>query len=406
MRFQTQVLHTIPDKITGATNTPIYQTSAYAVDTAEDMANIFMGRKPGYIYTRVGNPTLSAFESRVTVLENGVGAVSFSSGMAAIAMSVMNVLSAGDEIVSASGIFGGTNSLFRELATYGVTTRFAKSSDAADFAESITDKTKLIYAETIGNPKLDVADIKVLADLAHSRNIPLFVDSTVTTPFMIRPLELGADVVIHSASKALNGNGNSIGGIVVTGKSAVWNPDKFPKLNEFEKFGPFMYLARLRARMATDFGSSLSPFNAYLTGVGLDTLALRMERATDNALALAKYLSNNEKVKVSYPGLVSHPNHELAKRQFQGRYGLMLTLKLGNIENAFKFIDGLKLALNVSNIGDARTLVIHPHSTIFLHASDAEKAASGVTEDLVRVAVGIEDIEDLKEDFEQSLAKL
>lgn len=406
MRFQTQVLHTIPDKTTGATNTPIYQTSAYAVDTAEDMANIFKGRKPGYIYTRVGNPTLSAFESRVTALENGVGAVSFSSGMAAIAMSVMNVLSAGDEIVSSSGIFGGTNSLFRELATYGVTTRFAKSSDAADFAESITDKTKLIYAETIGNPKLDVADIKVLADLAHSRNIPLFVDSTVTTPFMIKPLELGADVVIHSASKALNGNGNSIGGIVVTGKSAVWNPDKFPKLKEFEKFGPFMYLARLRARMATDFGSSLSPFNAYLTGVGLDTLALRMERATDNALALAKYLSNNEKVKVSYPGLVSHPNHELAKRQFQGRYGLMLTLKLGNMEKAFKFIDGLKLALNVSNIGDARTLVIHPHSTIFLHASDAEKAASGVTDDLVRVAVGIEDIEDLKEDFEQSLAKL
>ena len=406
MRFQTQVLHTIPDKTTGATNTPIYQTSAYAVDTAEDMANIFRGRKPGYIYTRVGNPTLSAFESRVTALENGVGAVSFSSGMAAIAMSVMNVLSAGDEIVSASGIFGGTNSLFRELATYGVTTRFAKSSDAADFAESITDKTKLIYAETIGNPKLDVADIKVLADLAHSRNIPLFVDSTVTTPFMIKPLELGADVVIHSASKALNGNGNSIGGIVVTGKSAVWNPDKFPKLKEFEKFGPFMYLARLRARMATDFGSSLSPFNAYLTGVGLDTLALRMERATDNALALAKYLSHNEKVKVSYPGLVSHPNHELAKRQFNGRYGLMLTLKLGNIEKAFKFIDGLKLALNVSNIGDARTLVIHPYSTIFLHASDAEKVASGVTEDLVRVAVGIEDIEDLKEDFEQSLSKL
>ncbi|MBR3622754.1 MAG: O-acetylhomoserine aminocarboxypropyltransferase/cysteine synthase [Selenomonadaceae bacterium] len=270
----------------------------------------------------------------------------------------------------------------------------------------MTEKTKLVYTETIGNPKLDVADIKVLSDLAHNNNLPLFVDNTVTTPFMIRPLELGADVVIHSASKALNGNGNSIGGIVIVGNSAVWNLDKFPKLREFEKFGPLMYLARLRARMAADFGSALSPFNAHLTSIGLDTLALRMERATDNALALAEYLSYNKKVKISYPGLLSHPDYELAKRQFQGRYGLMFTLKAGSMENAFKFIDGLKLALNVSNIGDARTLVIHPWSTIFLHADDEEKAASGITEDLVRVAVGIEDIEDLKEDFEQSLAKL
>ncbi|MBO6304449.1 MAG: O-acetylhomoserine aminocarboxypropyltransferase/cysteine synthase [Selenomonadaceae bacterium] len=406
MRFNTEVLHKIPDKTTGATNIPIYQTAAYAVDTAEDMANIFKGRKPGYIYTRVGNPTLSAFENRLTALENGVGAVSFASGMAAVAMSVMNILSAGDEIVSAGGIFGGTSSLFRELMSYGITTRFAKSCRVEDMVECITEKTKLIYAETIGNPKLDVADIKSLSDLAHSHNLPLFVDSTVTTPFIVKPLTLGADVVIHSTSKALNGNGNSIGGIVIAGKSAALNADKFPKLAEFKAFGPFMYLARLRARMSTDFGSSLSPFNAYLTGIGLDTLAIRMERANSNAVALAKYLSSNEKIKVSYPGLLSHPDHELAMRQFNGRCGSMLTLRLGSMEKAFKFINGLKLALNVSNIGDARTLVIHPYSTIFFHASEGEKEIAGVTEDLVRVSVGIEDIEDLKEDFEQSLAKL
>lgn len=406
MRFNTAVLHKIPDKATGATNVPIHQTAAYAIDTAEDMANIFKGRKPGYIYTRVGNPTLSAFENRLTALESGVGAVSFASGMAAVAMSIMNILSAGDEIVSASGIFGGTSSLFRELSDYGVTTRFAKSCRVEDMAECITDKTKLVYTETIGNPKLDVADIKSLADLAHSHNLPLFVDSTVTTPFILKPLTLGADVVIHSTSKALNGNGNSIGGIVITGKSAALNADKFPKLAEFKGFGPFMYLARLRTRMSTDFGSALSPFNAYLTSIGLDTLAIRMERATSNALALAEFLSANEKVKVTYPGLSFHPDYELATRQFNKRYGLMMTLRLGSTENAFKFINGLKIALNVSNIGDARTLVIHPYSTIFLHAGETEKEAAGVTEDLVRVSVGIEDIEDLKEDFEQSLKNL
>lgn len=408
MKFGTRALHEnfAPDKVTGATKEPIYQTSAYAVDTAEDMENIFKGRKPGFVYTRVGNPTLSTFERRMTALENGVGSVSFASGMAAISMSVMNILSAGDEIVASGGLFGGTTSLFKELADYGITTRFAKSNNVADFAEHITDKTKLIYTETIGNPKLDVADISALANLAHGHNLPLFVDSTVTTPYLIQPLTLGADIVIHSASKGLNGNGNSIGGIVIAGKSAVWNGKKFPKLAEFEKFGPLMYLARLRARMATDFGASFAPFNAYLTNIGLDTLALRMERATDNAMALAEELFGNEKAKVNYPGLLSHPDHELAKKQFHDRYGIMLTLRLGSRERAFKFINSLKIALNVSNIGDARTLVIHPYSTIFLHADEREKELSGISEDLVRISVGIEDISDLKEDFLGALAKL
>ena len=278
------------------------------------------------------------------------------------------------------------------------------------FSACITERTKLLYTETIGNPRLDVADIASLARLAHAHALPLFVDSTVTTPYLIQPIKLGADVVIHSTSKSINGNGNSIGGIVIVGKNDGWDMEMFPKLKEFSSFGPMSYLARLRARMATDFGSSWSPFNAYLTGIGLDTLALRMERSCANALALAQVMEKHfntcpdESMSANYPGLESSPYHSLAKKQFQNRYGSMLTLRMGTREKAFRFINSLNIALNVSNIGDARTLVIHPWSTIYLHAGEDEKANAGVTEDLVRVNVGIEDIDDLQEDFEQALA--
>ncbi|MBQ1456280.1 MAG: cysteine synthase A, partial [Thermoguttaceae bacterium] len=238
----------------------------------------------------------------------------------------------------------------------------------------------------------------------HTHGLPLFVDNTVTTPYLVRPLSLGADVVIHSTSKAINGNGNSVGGIVVVGRFP-WNAEKFPKLKEFSAYGTMSYLARLGACMRTDYGSSLSPFNAYLTGIGLDTLALRMERACENAMALADDFRSKDSVTVHYPGLPDHPGHELARRQFAGHYGAMLTLRLGSQERAFRFINHLSLALNVSNIGDARTLVIHPWSTIYLHASEEEKARAGVTDDLVRVSVGIEDKDDLLDDFEQALEK-
>lgn len=402
MRFATKLLHGAftPDKTTGATAQPVYQTAAYAQATAEDMAGIFAGKKPGFAYTRVGNPTLASFERRLASLEDGIGAVSFSSGMAAVAMSILNLLSSGDEIAASGSLFGGTSALFRDLADYGIKVRYARNTGVEAFAACLTEKTKLIYTETIGNPGLDVADISALAELAHAHGIPLFVDNTVTTPYLFQPLHFGADVVIHSTSKAINGNGNSIGGVVIVGKFR-WSAEKFPKLAEFSAFGPMSYLVRLRTRMATDFGSTLSPFNAYLTGIGLDTLALRMERACGNALALAESFAE-QGLEVNYPGLPAHPFHELAKRQFGGRYGAMLTLRLGSRAKAFRFINALSIALNVSNIGDARTLVIHPWSTIFLHAGEEEKARAGVTEDLVRVNVGIEDLEDLLEDFGQA----
>ena len=408
MRFTTQLLHRNfdPDKTTGSTTQPIYQTSAYYQPTAEDMVRVFNGRQPGFVYTRVGNPTLASFERRLAALEGGIGAVSFASGMSAVSMSIMNIVGAGDEIVSNGSLFGGTGDFFRELSTYNVTIKYVASSNVEDFASLITEKTKLIYAETIGNPKLDIVDIEALAKLAHSYNLPLFIDNTVTTPYLVKPLSLGADVVIHSTSKAINGNGNSIGGVVVVGSKFKWNADKFPKLKDFTKFKAMSYLVKLRTTMLTDFGGCMSPFNAYLTGIGLDTLALRMERACNNALQLAEFCMKRDNVIVNYPGLETNTYHALAKKQFNNRYGTMMTLKLGSQERAFKFINSLKYALNVSNIGDARTLVIHPCSTIYLHASDEAKKNADVTEDLVRVNVGIEDIEDLIEDFSQAFRNL
>lgn len=403
MRFTTRLLHEAfaPDAATGATTQPLYQTSAFYQPMAEEMARVFAGRKPGFVYTRVNNPTVARFEQRVNALEGGVGAVACASGMAAVSHAVLNILSQGDEILASGGLYGGTSSLFRDFASYGIGVRYAAGGSVADFRAALTERTRLIYIETIGNPKLDVVDIAALSELAHAHGVPLFVDNTVTTPYLCQPLALGADVVIHSTSKALNGNGNSIGGIVVSGGKFRWDAACFPKLREYP-FGPMSYLVRLRLRMVTDYGGCMAPFNAYLTGIGLDTLALRLDRITANALSLATFFAARGE-RVNYPGLPEHPSHALAARQFGGRYGAMLTLRLGTRKRAFRFIDALHYALNVSNIGDARTLVIHPASTIFLHASEEEKANAGVTDDLVRINVGLEDIEDLQEDFAQAL---
>ena len=407
MNFATELLHggLLPDKATGATTLPIYQTAAYNQNSAEDLEKIFSLRKLGFIYSRIGNPTTATFERRISDLERGAGAVAFSSGMAAISAAIMNIVEVGDEIISSAGLFGGTSALFGELKSFGVNARYVTDNRVENFAELMTNKTKLVYVETIGNPKLDVADISSLAALAHENNLPLLVDSTVTTPYLVRPLELGADVVIHSTSKMINGGGNSIGGIVVVGKKFRWDVDKFPKLVEFKSFGAMRYLARLRAKVLTNFGGCPSPFNIFLTNVGLDTLALRMERSCQNALTLAAFCAENENVAVNYPGLKSNFYHELAKSQFGERFGTILTLKFGSKEKAFGFLNSLQFAFKASNIGDARTLVIHPASTIYLHSSETEKFNAGVTDDLVRVSVGIEDITDLLDDFELALSK-
>lgn len=408
MKFATELLHKnfLPDKATGATTLPIYQSAAYFQETADDMEKVFAGKKFGFVYTRVGNPTTAIFERRLANLERGAGAVAFSSGMAAISAAILNILQSGDEIISSGGVFGGTSGFFRELKNFGVTVRYVTENRAENFAKLINEKTKLIYAETIGNPKLDVANIGEIARISHEKNVPFCVDNTVTTPFLVRPIELGADIVIHSTSKMMNGGGNAIGGVVICGKNFHWDFQKFPQLEEFKKFGALSYFVRLRAKMLTDFGGCPSPFNIFLTSVGLDTLALRMDRACQNALQLAEFCAQNKKIAVNYLGLKNNPYHNLAKKQFGGRFGTMFTLKFGSKERAFNFINSLKIALNVSNIGDARTLIIHPASTIYFSASDEEKKFAGVTDDLVRVTVGIEDIQDLIDDFAAALDKV
>lgn len=405
MEFNTKLIHgsTNADDM-GSTLTPIYQSTAFSHKTAEELESIFKGTDFGFIYTRINNPTVESFERRIKDLEGGIGAIACASGMSAITLAIMNIAGNGDEIISGSGIFGGTYSLFENLKDYGIMPRYAKDSNISSFEECINEKTKLIFVETIGNPKLDVVDIKQLAELAHHHKIPLIVDNTVTTPYLIRPIKLGADIVIHSTSKYINGSGNSIGGIIVDSGRFKWDLKKYPSLKEFSKFGPFIYLAKLRKGIFKDFGACISPFNAYLNTIGIDTLGLRMDRICDNANELAKKLNENSKVvSVNYPGLEDNPNNNISKDQFNNKHGGILTIRVGSKENAFKVINNLKYALNIANIGDVRTLVIHPASTIYATNTIEEKENMGVYEDLIRISVGIEDSIDLIKDFENAL---
>ncbi|MEG6565389.1 PLP-dependent transferase [Thermoanaerobacterium saccharolyticum] len=408
MRFNTMLLHLNygPDEKTGASLTPIYQSISFS-HSAEEMENIFKGSEYGFTYTRINNPTIEAFERRIASLESGIGAVACSSGMAAIALALLNILKTGDEILTGSGIFGGTYELFKDFENFGITVKFAKDNSIEAFKESITNNTKLIYIETIGNPKLDVLDIKSLSVLAHENKIPLIVDNTVTTPYLIRPIEIGADIVIHSTSKFINGHGNSIGGIIVDSGKFKWDFNKYPMLKKFEKYGQFAYLAKLRKGLFRNIGACMSPFNAYLNNLGLETLGIRMERLCENAYELAVFLREFDKVlSVNYPGLRESPFHDIAKRQFGDKFGAILTIRVGSKEKAYKMINSLKYATNITNIGDTRTLIIHPSSTIFAESSDDEKKFMGVYDDLIRICVGLEDVEDLKEDFKQSIDRL
>lgn len=327
--------------------------------------------------------------------------------MAAITLAILNILKTGDEILSSSGIFGGTYELFKDFENFGITVKFAKDNSIDAFKESITNNTKLIYIETIGNPKLDVPDIKSLSVLAHENKIPLIVDNTVTTPYLIRPIEMGADIVIHSTSKFINGHGNSIGGIIVDSGKFNWDFNKYSMLKKFEKYGQFAYLAKLRKGLFRNIGACMSPFNAYLNNLGLETLGIRMERLCQNAYELAVFLKEFDKVlSVNYPGLKESPFHDIAKRQFGDKFGAILTIRVGSKEKAYKMINSLKYATNITNIGDTRTLIIHPSSTILAESSDEEKKFMGVFDDLIRICVGLEDIEDLKEDFKQAIDRL
>ena len=392
----------------GATAVPIHQTVSYAYKTAKELADVFAGRGPGYVYTRLSNPTTSALEARLTQLENGIGCIATASGMAAITSVAVSLLKAGDEIVAAKGIFGGTVSLFKNtLGRFGVKTHFVDAVETENFAQAINDKTKFIFAETIGNPRMDVPDLPAISKIARAANIPLVVDSTVTTPFVAQCVDFGADIVIHSTSKFINGHGTAIGGCIVDTGNYDWANGAFEDIRRLaERAGRMAFLGNLRNLIYRDLGGCPAPMNSFLMLQGLETLPGRIRKHCENAGVLAKYLHGHKKVSwVNYPGLPESKFHGRVGELYDGKGGGLLTFGLGDKEKAFRFIDSLKLAKNVANLGNAKTLVIHPASTIFHEFDDKERGEMGVSEDMVRVSVGLEDIEDIVKDFEQATEK-
>ena len=408
MEFSTKILHGKSAKRfqDGATLPPISQVSAFSYESAEELEKVFSNKASGFAYTRIGNPTVDAFEKRMCELEGGLAATACSSGMAAVTSALLNILRAGDEVIAGSGLFGGTIDLFRDLQALGIKTRFVTHMTVDEIEKNITERTKVIFGEIIGNPGLDVMDIQSVATLSHANKIPLIVDATTSTPYLINSIQHGADIVIHSSSKYINGSGNSVSGIIVDSGNFSWDFDKYPNLSEYKKFGRFAFSAGLRNGIWRNMGGCLSPMNAYLNMIGLETLALRMQRICDNALALSKALEEIQGVSVNYPGLESSPYYPLIQKQFGGRGGEIVTLRVGSKQRAYKLINSLKYALKATNIGDTKTLVIHPASTIYLHSNDEQRINAGVFDDTIRISIGIEDAVDLIEDFTNAINNL
>lgn len=408
MRFNTKLLHgnAIKAYPAGATIPPISQVSAFAYDTAEELEKVFNNRAPGFAYTRISNPIIDSFERRVNELEGGKGAVACASGMSAITQALLNILSEGDELIAGSGLFGGTIDLFKDFEKFGIKTRFVKHVTVEEIKPLINEKTKVVYGEVIGNPGLDVMDIKAVADFVHERNIPLIVDSTTTTPYLIRPFEFGADIVIHSASKYINGSGNSISGVIVDSGHFKWECSRYKGFEAYKKYGDLAYIAKLRNGIWRNMGGCLAPMNAFLNIIGMETLGLRMEKICDNAKRLAEAINEIGIVTVNYPTIEDNPYQELVKKQFNGKGGGILTIRAGSKERAYQLMNKLKYALKATNIGDSKTLVIHPASTIYTHSTKEQMQNAGVWEDTIRVSVGIEDTQDLIEDFVSAIKSL
>lgn len=410
LHFETLLIHGgLEPGPAGATTVPIVQSSAFAHNTAEDLEDIFRGRKAGQIYTRLNNPTTESLERRLALLEGAVAAVATASGMAAISTAVLTILRSGDEILASSSLFGGTYSLFRDtLSNYGISSRFVDPVDLNAIEQAITPATRLIFVETIGNPKMDVPDIAAIAVIARRAGIPLLLDATVTSPYLARGRDLGADLVVHSTSKFINGTGSVIGGAIIDNGTFDWNSPLFPHFEPFaKKYRQFAFTARLRKLMHKDLGGCPAPMNSFLLTEGIETLALRLERHCKSAMELARFLRKHPRVAwVNYPGLEDSPFHAIAARQFGGRFGGLLTFGLGSQAEAFRCINGLKLAKNLANIGDAKTLVIHPASTICVDYNPEQRRLMGVTDELVRVSVGLEYTNDIIGDFARSLDAL
>ena len=396
---------------------PIYQTTSYGFRSTEHAANLFALKEFGNIYTRLMNPTNDVFEKRMAALEGGVGALATSSGQAAITFAVLNIAGAGDEIVSASSLYGGTYNLFNvTLPKIGIRVRFVDPSDPEHFRKAITDRTKALYLESVGNPKLDVPDIAAIADVAHEHGIPLIVDNTLPSPYLLRPIEHGADIVVHSATKFIGGHGTSIGGVIVDGGRFDWKASgKFPGFTEpdpsyhglvyWDAFGPLSFIVKARVQLARDIGACLSPFNAFLFLQGLETLHLRMQRHSENALAVAKFLKSHPAVEwVRYPGLEDDPSYEMARKYMPKGQGAILTFGIrGGYEAGRRLIDSVKLFSHLANVGDSKSLIIHPASTTHSQLEGEELLSTGVTPEMVRLSVGTEAIEDILEDLDQAI---
>lgn len=409
MKFDTKLLHgeLNHEEYHQATLPPIFQSNAFQHSSAEKLEKIFQNKAPGFSYTRINNPTVDAFEKRMTTLEGGIGSVACSSGMAAIFNAIVNILETGDEILSSASVFGGTIGLFQDLQALGIQIKYIEHLSKETIDANVNEHTKVIFGEVIGNPKLDVLNIQEVADAAHEHGIVCIIDNTAATSFLVQPLFLGADIVIQSSSKYINGSSNSISGIITDSGKFKWDIEKYPQMKEYKKMGPYAFLAKLRNTLFRNTGACLSPTNAFLNYIGLETLGVRMERICKNAEALAKWFNQQEEIeKVQYPGLSDNPWYETAKQQFQHGFGGLITIRLGSKKRAFQVFDALKIPLKVSNIGDTKTLVIHPSSTIYAHSTEEEKIHAGVYDDLIRISVGLEDVDDLIEDFAQALHQI
>jgi len=418
--FDTLALHAgfSSDPATGSAAVPIYQTASYVFQDTAHAARLFALEEPGNIYTRIQNPTTDVLEKRVAALEGGVAAVAYASGLAAISAALLTLCNPGDEIVASTRLYGGTVTLLStQLKRLGIETAWVDSDEAIDFERVLTDRTRAVYVESIGNPRLAVPDLRGIADAAHRAGVPVIVDNTMASPALCRPLEHGADIVVHSLTKYINGHGNSIGGIVVDGGQFSWDSGRFPHLvapdpayhgvSFTEHFGATAFAARCRSGMLRDYGACLSPFNAFLTLIGIETLGLRMARHSENALAVARHLERHPQVAwVLYPGLESHPSYGHARRYLpNGASGMIGFGVKGGLEAGRRFIESLKLFTHLANIGDARSLAIHPASTTHQQLTEEQQTAAGVTPDFVRLSIGIENLDDIIADLDQALAQ-
>ncbi|AGM08522.1 O-acetylhomoserine aminocarboxypropyltransferase/cysteine synthase family protein [Amycolatopsis keratiniphila] len=418
--FRTRALHAggTPDPATGARAVPIYQTTSFVFEDAADAANLFALQKYGNIYSRIGNPTVAAFEERLASLEGAIGGVATGSGQAAEFLTFSALAESGDHIVSAGGLYGGTvTQLTGTLRRFGIETTFVSGDGIEDYAAAITDRTKLIFTEVIGNPGGGIADIAGLAELAHAHDIPLVVDATLATPYLCRPIEHGADIVLHSATKFLGGHGTTLGGVVVESGKFDWGNGKFPRMTEtvesygglkyWENFGEYAFCTRLRAEQLRDIGAVLSPHSAFLLLQGVETLPQRMDAHVANARAVAEYLANDSRVAwVNYAGLPEHPHHDRAKKYLPAGPGAVFSFGVdGGRAAGETFVNSVELLSHLANVGDARTLVIHPASTTHQQLSEDQLRSAGVGPDLIRLSIGLEDVDDILWDLDQALGK-